>query len=83
MTLPVWLVMVTLSELGIGPRFAAGSEGRRPWSGRLYAAALWIVWVVFLLGTASGHLIAYNLPALHGWAVAVERWPEPSSEFMR
>jgi hypothetical protein len=47
----------------------------------LYGAGLWIVWVVFLLafalGSAAGHLRAYNLPALVLYLAAALGWFVP------
>ncbi|MEB3166742.1 MAG: hypothetical protein VKO65_08740, partial [Cyanobacteriota bacterium] len=69
-TIPVWLVMlaVTLVVLTRPQLLAGGGSGGSRWAGAFYAAGLWVVWLVFLLafalGSAAGHLLAYNLPAL-------------------
>ncbi|MEB3332478.1 MAG: hypothetical protein VKI83_08310 [Synechococcaceae cyanobacterium] len=82
-TIPVWLVMlaVTLVVLTRQQLLAGGGSGGSRWAGALYAAGLWVVWLVFLLafalGSAAGHLLAYNLPALVLFLAAALGWLLP------
>lgn len=79
-TIPVWLVMlaVTLVLLTRPHWLAGGAPSGSRWPGALYAAGLWIVWLVFLLafalGSAAGKLLAYNLPALVLFLAAALGW---------
>jgi hypothetical protein len=83
-TIPVWLVMlaVTLVLLTRPHWLAGGAPGGSRCAGALYAAGLWIVWLVFLLafalGSAAGKLLAYNLPALVLFLAAALGWWLPA-----
>lgn len=82
-TIPVWLVMVamTLVVLMLPHWLAGGAPSSSRWAWTLYVAGLWIVWLVFLLayalGSAAGHLLAYNLPALVLFLAAALGWVLP------